>query len=188
MRRGNPIALAWLFPSILALVLAVPGRVLAEPATGEPPSRTGGTIYFGLGATAVAALSPGAGLSVDLAFEFRRTLLQFGIVGAAGVHDNGTLLLNGSVGRVLSDSDDSSYLLGGIGYLARGRIGGDPSPGPEREHVVLTAEAGYILGRQRRWGQIWGGIRFLVPVATTNKIGTSLPDLPWCLFSVRFLL
>jgi hypothetical protein len=97
-------------------------------------------------------------------------------------------LLNASFGGVLQDADNAPYVLGGVGYLARGRISFDSSTGPEREHVVLTAEAGYIFGRQRRWGQIWGGIRFLIPVGTANTEGTPLPDLPWGLLTFRFLL
>src|SRR4051812_48181213 len=47
-------------------------------------------------------------------------------------------------------------LLGGLGYLARGSLGGDRSSGPKREHVVLTGEIGYLFGRERRWGRSRG--------------------------------
>src|SRR5712664_1392738 len=153
---------------IIALPLACAIAAAAGAGAAEPASRPGGLVYAGLGATAIAALSPGLGASYELAFEPGRGLAQFGILGAAGLHHNGTLLLNASFGGVLQDADDAPYVLGGIGYLARGNIVFDSSNGPEREHVVLTAEAGYIFGRQRRWGQIWGGIRFLIPVVSTH--------------------
>ena len=92
-----------------------------------------------------------------------------------------------TVGAVLVEAERAPYIVGGIGYLVRGIIGGDSS-GPRREHVVLTAEAGYIFGRARRWGQIWAGIRGLVPIAATSTQGSPLPDLPWALLTVRFLL
>ncbi len=173
---------------VVAVAMAGAGAAAGEPAPPAPASRPGGLVYFGLGATAIGALSPGLGASYELAFEPGRGLAQFGILGAAGLHHNGTLLLNASFGGVLQDADDAPYVLGGIGYLARGNIVFDSSNGPEREHVVLTAEAGYIFGRQRRWGQIWGGIRFLIPVVSTHTEGTPLPDLPWGLVTFRFLL
>ena len=177
-------------PAMIALVAAL----LASAATGPdevtvqlPPSAARGTVYGGAGPTLVAAKSAGIGLSYDLALEPGRALVVFDLLGATGVHNYGTALGAVSAGAVLLETDPAPYVVGGIGYLARGIIGTDSS-GPRREHVVLTAEVGYIFGRARRWGQMWGGIRALVPVATTSTQGAELPDLPWALLTFRFLL
>ena len=178
-------------PGMIALVAAL----LAAPASREdevtvqlPPSGAGGTVYGGAGPTFVAAKSAGVGLSYDLAVELGRALVVFDLLGATGVHNYGTALGSVSAGAVLVEADRAPYLVGGIGYLARGVIGGDSSSGNRREHLVLTAEAGYIFGRGRRWGQMWAGIRGLIPIATTSTQGVDLPDLPWALLMVRFLL
>jgi len=178
---------------VLALLAIV--ALLAAPAPGPddvtveaPGSGPGGTVYFGVGATFIAAQSPGGGLSYELAIELQRVLLLIDVLGGDGVHNYGTFLANAEIGGVLSTSDWTPYLLGGVGYLARGRLVFDASSQPVREHVVLTAEAGTVIGRQRRWGQIWAGLRFLVPIKTTVESGAPLPDLPWGLLTVRFLL
>jgi hypothetical protein len=171
----------------IAVVACLAGAARAEAA--EPEGRVpGGTFYVGLGANLVVAESPGAGGSVGIALELRRALVQAEFLAAGGAHDYGTLLGSASAGAVLSAANDAPYLLGGVGYLARGSFSGDPSIGPKREHVVLTGEVGYMFGRDRRWGQIWAGLRVLVPVVTTATSGTPLPDLPWGLLTVRFLL
>lgn len=172
----------------VALAVCIAGTGVRVAAAEQEKRVPGGIFYFGLGATLVAAESPGAGASYEMTLELRRVLVQAGILGATGVHNYGTLLLNASFGAVLSDANSAPYVLGGIGYLARGSIGGDPSRGPEREHVVLTGEVGYVFGRERRWGQIWSGVRVLIPVTTTETSGTPLPDFPWGLLTVRFLL
>jgi hypothetical protein len=177
-------------PVLLAIVALVgapaPGPddvIVQAPGTGP-----GGTVYFGVGATFIAAQSPGGGLSYELAIELQRLLVMIDVLGGSGVHNYGTFLANAAVGGVLSTGDQAPYLLGGIGYLSRGRIVFDQSSQPVREHVVLTAEAGTVIGRQRRWGQIWAGLRVLVPIKTTVESGAPLPDLPWGLLTVRFLL
>src|SRR2546422_4737027 len=176
---------------VLALLAIV--ALLAAPAPGPddvtveaPCSGPGGTVYVGVGATFIAAQSPGGGLSYELAIELQRVLLLIDVLGGDGVHNYGTFLANVEIGGVLGTSDWTPYLLGGVGYLARGRLVFDAQP--VREHVVLTAEAGTVIGRQRRWGQIWAGLRFLVPIQTTLESGAPLPDLPWGLLTVRFLL
>jgi hypothetical protein len=170
-----------------ALAAQVPrGDDVTVQAPGTGP---GATIYSGAGPTFVAAQSPGIGLSYDLAVEIRRGLLVLSLLGAAGIHNYGTAVGSVSAGAVLADGDRVPYVAGGIGYLARGNLGFDePSAGPRREHVVLTGEGGYIFGRTRRWGQIWAGLRVLVPIATTATSGSPLPDLPWGLFYLRFML
>jgi len=179
-----------LVPALLAIV-----ALLGAPAPGPddftvqaPGAGPGGTVYFGVGATFIAAQSPGGGLSYELAIELQRILLVIDVLGGNGLHNYGTFLANAAVGGVLSTADWAPYLLGGIGYLARGRLVFDESSQPVREHLVLTAEAGTVIGRQRRWGQIWAGLRFLVPIKTTVESGAPLPDLPWGLLTVRFLL
>ena len=179
-----------LVPALLAIA-----ALLAAPASGPddftveaPGTGPGGTVYFGVGATFIAAQSPGGGLSYELAIELQRILLVIDVLGGNGVHNYGTFLANAAVGSVLSTGEWAPYLLGGIGYLARGRLVFDDASQPVREHVVLTAEAGTVIGRQRRWGQIWAGLRFLVPIKTTVESGAPLPDLPWGLLTVRFLL
>jgi hypothetical protein len=177
-------------PGLVVLVSAL----LASTTPGDdevrvqlPPSGAGGTVYAGAGPTFVAAKSAGVGLSYDLALELGRALVVFDLLGATGVRSYGTALGTASAGAVLLEADRAPYILGGIGYLARGIIGGDPS-GSRRDHVVLTAEAGYIFGRARRWGQMWAGLRALIPIATTSTQGSPLPDLPWALVTVRLLL
>jgi len=179
-----------LVPALLAIV-----ALLGAPAPGPddftvqaPGAGPGGTVYFGVGATFIAAQSPGGGLSYELAIELQRILLVIEVLGGNGLHNYGTFLANAAVGSVLSTGEWAPYLLGGIGYLARGRLVFDDASQPIREHVVLTAEAGTVIGRQRRWGQIWAGLRFLVPIKTTVESGAPLPDLPWGLLTVRFLL
>jgi len=179
-----------LVPALLAIV-ALPGAPAPGPddfTVQAPGTGPGGTVYFGVGATFIAAQSPGGGLSYELAIELQRILLVIDVLGGNGVHNYGTFLANAAVGSVLSTGDWAPYLLGGIGYLARGRLVFDEASQPVREHVVLTAEAGTVIGRQRRWGQIWAGLRFLVPIKTTVERGAPLPDLPWGLLTVRFLL
>ena len=178
-------------PTLLVLIAATFGT----PAPGgddvtiqAPGSGSGGTVYGGAGMTVIAAKSPGAGLSYDLALELGRGLLLFNLLGAAGVHEYGTALIAASAGMVLAPADRTPYVVGGVGYLARGVIGGDSSAGPRRDQVVLTVETGYIFGRARRWGQIWTGVRVMVPVATTSTQGSPPPDFPWGILTIRFLL
>jgi hypothetical protein len=174
--------------ALIAVLLAAPAPRDDEVTVQLPPSGAGGTVYAGAGATFVAAQSAGVGLSYDLALELGRALIVFDLLGATGVHNYGTALGTATAGAVLVEAERAPYIVGGIGYLVRGIIGGDSASGPRREHVVLTAEAGYIFGRARRWGQMWTGLRVLVPVATTSTQGSPLPDLPWALVTVRFLL
>jgi len=173
--------------ALIAALLAASAPRDDEVTIQMPPSGAGGTVYAGAGPTFVAAQSAGVGLSYDLALELGRALVVFDLLGATGVHNYGTALGTATVGAVLVEAERAPYIVGGIGYLVRGIIGGDSS-GPRREHVVLTAEAGYIFGRARRWGQMWAGIRVLVPIAATSTQGSPLPDLPWALLTVRFLL
>jgi hypothetical protein len=83
------------------------------------------------------------------------------------------------------------YLLGGVGYIVYGKLAFDsvPSRGSSRDQVVLTLEAGYVLGRSRRFGQIWLGVRALVPLATiSTRYDGPMPDFPFALLTARFLL
>src|SRR5438445_13017923 len=98
---------------------------LAAPAPGHdygtveaPVSGPGGTVYFGVGATFIAAQSPGGGLSYELAIELQRVLLVIDVLGGDGVHNYGTFLANAEIGGVLITSDWTPYLLGVVGYLA----------------------------------------------------------------------
>src|SRR5437868_7892970 len=110
---------------VLALLAIV--ALLAAPAPGPddvtveaPGSGPGGTVYFGVGATFIAAQSPGGGLSYELAIELQRVLLLIDVLGGDGVHNYGTFLANAEIGGVLDTSEDwTPYLLGGVGYLAR---------------------------------------------------------------------
>jgi hypothetical protein len=173
---------------VIAVALAAPTPGSDDVTVQAPGVAPGGTVYGGAGATVIAAKSPGVGLSYDLALEPGRGLVVLSLLGATGVHNYGTALGAISGGAVLVPAHWAPYVLGGIGYLARGVIGGDPSPGPRRDHVVLTMEAGYIVGRARRWGQIWSGVRVLIPIATTGTQGSPLPDMPWGILTVRFML
>ena len=63
-----------LVPALLAIV-----ALLGAPAPGPddftveaPGTGPGGTVYFGVGATFIAAQSPGGGLSYELAIELQR--------------------------------------------------------------------------------------------------------------------
>ncbi len=65
----------------------------------------------------------------------------------------------------------------------------NPRTGTERDDVVLTLEAGYLLGRERRFGQVWLGVRALVPVRTSYAYGPGpTPDFPFAILTARFLL
>jgi hypothetical protein len=61
----------------IALPLACAISAAAGAGAGEPASRPGGLVYAGLGATAIAAVSPGIGGSYELALEPGRGLVQF---------------------------------------------------------------------------------------------------------------
>jgi hypothetical protein len=172
----------------IAALLAAPAPGPDDFTVQAPGTGPGGTVYFGVGATFIAAQSPGGGLSYELAIELERVLLLIDVLGGSGVHNYGTFLANAAIGSVLSTADQAPYLLGGIGYLARGKLVLDQASEPVREQVVLTAEAGTLIGRQRRWGQIWAGLRFLIPIKTTVENGSPAPDVPWGLLTVRFLL
>lgn len=181
--------------TILLLSLASMARAEGGIGSASPESagevNPGGHVYVGLGGSAIGALSPGVALSYELSVEVQRLLFNAEILGGNGVHAVGTAFLGGSFGTTLSGANDAPYVLGGIGYLARGAIDlpDSPSTGPEREYVVLTLEGGYVLGRSRRFGQVWLGLRALAPIATTKKSGTGpAPDFPVALLTARFLL
>jgi hypothetical protein len=172
---------------------------VARADTGKSPAdregnadvHPGGLVYVGLGASAIGALSPGAALSLELSVEVRRFLFNAEALAGNGVNAYGTLFLGGSIGTTLSGANDAPYLLAGAGYLARGKIGlpDNPQTGPEREYAVLTFEGGYAIGRSRRFGQVWLGLRALLPIATTHTSRNgSTPDFPFALFTARFLL
>jgi hypothetical protein len=166
------------------------GEAVAPPASA-PDRNPGGHVYFGLGASAVGALSPGVALSYELSIEVRRFLFNAEVLGGTRVNGSGTLLFGGSLGTTLSDANEAPYLLGGAGYIVYGNIAFDsvPTRGSSRDQVVLTLEVGYVLGRSRRFGQIWLGLRGLVPIATiSTRHDGPMPDFPFALLTARFLL
>jgi hypothetical protein len=166
------------------------GEAVAPPASA-PERNPGGHVYVGLGASAIGALSPGVALSYELSIEVRRFLFNAELLGGGRVNGYDTLFLGGSLGTTLSDANEAPYLLGGVGYIAYGNIALDsvPSRGSQRDQVVLTLEVGYVLGRSRRFGQIWLGLRGLVPVATIyTRYDGPMPDFPFALLTARFLL
>jgi hypothetical protein len=181
----------------MALMLSLAPRARADggeavaPPASAPGRNPGGHVYIGLGASAVGALSPGVALSYELSIEVRRFLFNAELLGGRRVNGSETFLLGGSLGATLSDANEAPYLLGGVGYLTDGYIQLDsvPSRGSQRDQVVLTLEVGYVLGRSRRFGQIWLGLRGLVPIATIyTRHDGPMPDFPFALLTARFLL
>jgi hypothetical protein len=181
----------------MALTLSLALRARAEggetltPSASAPEGNPGGHVYVGLGASAVGALSPGVALSYELSIEVRRFLFNAELLGGPRVNGDDTYLLGGSLGATLSDANEAPYLLGGVGYVVYGKMAFDsvPSRGSSRDQVVLTLEAGYVLGRSRRFGQIWLGVRGLVPLKTiATRYDGPMPDFPFALLTARFLL
>jgi hypothetical protein len=186
--RGACVGATLLLFAFVPMARADDGKSLAN-VEGAADVTPGGIIYAGLGASAIGAQSPGLGFSMELSVEVQRFLFNAEFLGGNGVNSYGTAFLGGSIGMTLSGANNAPYLLGGAGYLARGLIGlpDNPSAGPEREYVVVSVEGGYVIGRSRRFGQVWLGLHGLVPVATTRAIG-SAPDFPFAVFTARFLL
>jgi hypothetical protein len=174
-------------PCLMSLLGTTARAATADPSTEPATTRPAGTFYAGLGLNAIAAKSLGGGYSLELGLEIERWLFEAELLSATGVHGYGTLLAQAGIGRVLVDANRAPYVLGGIGYLLRGDLVFDEPSSSEREDVVATLEAGYVFGRDRRWGQIWAGARLLIPLATPVKV-SPLPDFPWGMIVVRFLL
>jgi len=83
-----------LAPLAIVALLAAPAPGPDDVTVEAPGSGPGGTVYFGVGATFIAAQSPGGGLSYELAIELQRVLLLIDVLGGDGVHNYGTFLAN----------------------------------------------------------------------------------------------
>lgn len=171
----------------LSMLLAAPGGVARGEVAEPAPSLPGGHVYGGLGLHGVGPTSPGLAVSLELALEIGRGLLAGEVLVGKDFRTGGNavLLLGGSAGAVLLDSDDAPYLL--VGLAAMGRGHGEP----ERflGATVPSLEGGWIFGRSRRFGQLWLGARLMVPFGhPTQSTDRPLADLPFALLSARLLL
>ncbi|MFN2548045.1 MAG: hypothetical protein ABR567_11480 [Myxococcales bacterium] len=175
---------------LLGLMLATGPVAVAEPAAPASFEVPGGHLFAGIGAW--GASSPhlrdsdpvGVGISLDALFQTERLLLGLS-AQQFSLGDNALLgaFAGARVGAILTEGRDAPYIAAGFGYLAEGHITGYWAEG-----AAATAEAGILLFRDRRWGQMMAAVQAHFPLFRVAELPGSAAWRPQFAAGLRFLL
>lgn len=138
-------------------------------------------LLVGVGGAVPLSPTPGFAPSVSLALETSRLLVLAEAFWGRDL-SNFDVFFGGAAGTLIGNGEHVPYALVGLGYLSRYVF-------DTRGHdtLALTLEAGAVLSRSRRAGQIWIGARGFIPVSEVSSYGRpEPPPVPFLSINLRF--
>lgn len=178
------MTIARLISAVAFLAIAGLGRADVQESPHPDSPIPGKNWYIGLGLQGLISPSPGTALPIAASFEANSVVAMGEFTVGRDADGWGMDALGIQLGAVLSDHTHAPYALAGLQWMSIDR-GFDPII-RGRSDILLTGEVGYVFWRAHVNGQLWLGLRGLLPLSTT-QYASPPPHLPYANVLARLL-
>jgi hypothetical protein len=137
----------------------------AEAQDSQPLEEVPVRVLLGPGIMALLSPGPGIGMSLSLALEATHFVALGEVFGARLDTSYYVLSAGGALGVLFGNGKNAPYALAGLGEVSQ-------------YGLTLTLEAGGVIGRSQRLGQIWIGARGFVLLTRDVTSDEPSPRLP----------